>query len=165
MDPIGWGFPFTVNPALVRATDNVALASANDGIYLRVLGGGTISKIGLKVATSSGNISVAAYRNSGVGRAAVPGTTRLATSGAVACPATGYQEVSLGATIDVVSGDWFFLSADNNTATFAALVANGGASNIAAGACYLQATAHPAPSSPGTLSAYMGRAYILVGVA
>lgn len=162
-DPGGWGFPYTVMPSLPRATDNTTMGVANDAMFYRVIGGGTISKVGLRVFTSSGNISVAAYRNSGVGRAGVPGT-RLATSGAVACPATGYAEVSLGASIVLNSGDWLAISADNTTATFACFVSSMTTNDIAKAVALVQAAAHPAPSAPAGLVATGGRVIALVGV-
>jgi peptidoglycan/xylan/chitin deacetylase (PgdA/CDA1 family) len=163
-DPSTWGFPYTVPPHLTRGTDSSPVPAANGGIYLRCLGGGTISKIGLRVVTSSGNISVAAYQNSGTGRAAVPGT-RLATSGAVACPVAGYAEISLGATITVAPGDWLFLSADNTTAAFGSGLVNAVDTDLALGVAFRQGTAHPAPSPVGSLVALIGRPIVLVGVA
>lgn len=157
-----FGFPFTHDPEYLRNDAN-SVVSANRGIYQRVIGGGTITKIGLSVGTQSGNISVAVYRNSGVGRSAVPGT-RAVTTGAIACPGTGYQEVALGSSVDVNPGDWFFLSADNTTATFGALLNAPGDNNLGKGRAYRQDAAHPAPSTVGTLVAVYGYNYCLVGV-
>lgn len=162
--PGGFGFPASIDVGQMRSTDTMAL-TANDGVYLRSRDGGTISKIGLFVSTSSGNISVAAYRNSGSGRSAVP-ATRLATSGAVACPgASAYAEVSLGATVTLLPGDWLFLSADNNTATFRTSLSGAADNNIGLGRQFRQTTAHPAPSPPGTLISSVGRPIVLIGVA
>jgi hypothetical protein len=147
---------------IVQTTTNtMGVASRNQ--YVRITqGAGTISKIGLYVGTSSGNISVAVYSNSGVGPAAVP-TTRLATSGAVACPAgAAYAEVALGASVDVEPGYWFSLSVDNNTATFSGIQTSGSA--LQAGLFSYQAAAHPAPSSAASLSPG-GRAFVLLGIA
>lgn len=161
-----WSYPVSVDPVQCRSLDNAALA-ANEATYYRVRDGGTISKIALEVVTSSGNISVAAYRNSATGRAAVP-ARRLASSGAVACPAAGYVEVALSGTVTVRPGDWLAISADNATATFRSgpsSPTNG--SPLALGRCYKQATAHPLPTTPdtGTLFGLIGRSVLLVGVA
>ena len=158
-----FGFPYTVDPGQIRhgATDAVNIASG--AAYGRVLGAGTISKIGLGIGTQSGNISLAVYANSGTGRAAVPGT-RLATSGAVACPATGYQEVALGASVTVTPGDWFCITADNATATFWSNLAQQADSDIGKGRQYRQAV-HPAPTTPGSLVAVIGYSVVLIGVA
>lgn len=162
--PGGFGFPASIDVGQMRSTDTIAL-TANDGVYLRSRDGGTISKIGLFVSTSSGNISVAAYRNSGSGRSAVP-ATRLATSGAVACPgASAYAEVSLGSTVTLIPGDWLFLSCDNNTATFRTSLSGAADNNVGLGRQFRQATAHPAPSPAGTLVSSLGRPIVLIGVA
>lgn len=161
-DPLGFGFPFTVDPAACGT--NGTFPSANRMFAYRCIGGGSISKIALRVGTSSGNISVAVYRNSGTGRASVPGT-RLATSGAVACPSSGYAEVSLGATIDVEPGDWFALSCDNNTATFGVNVTAAIDSALAQGRNGYQNTAHPCPSSVTFTANREGFTYCLLGVA
>ncbi|MGN8132468.1 hypothetical protein [Paenarthrobacter sp. 22069] len=93
------------------------VGTANHAYYHRITGGGTITKIGLYVATSSGNICVSVYGNTGTGRASMPGA-RVASSGSVACPAVGYAEISLGASVNVSRGDfWFAVSIDNSTAT------------------------------------------------
>jgi hypothetical protein len=139
-------------------------AGSNYCLYQRVIGSGTISKIGLWIKVSSGNISVAVYSNSGTGSAAVP-TTRQATSGAVSCPASGYAEISLGASVAVNDGDWIAISVDNVTATFASPLTDGGALNdFGKGVQYAQASAHPAPSSAGTLFATVGYDIGLNGV-
>lgn len=159
----GYGFPFTVDPGLIRPTDALGVP-ANVGLYSRCRDGGTITKIGLRVVASSGNISVAAYRSSGAGRAAVP-TTQLATSGAIACPAIGYAEISLGATITMLPGDWLALSADNTSATFSSLLATTGDTAFGNGKQVYQTGAHPLPASPSTLIGTLGRTHVLIGVA
>lgn len=158
-----FGYPATLDPITVRGTDSATLG-AGECWYLRVSDGGVISKIGLEIVTSSGNISVAAYRNGGTGLAAVP-ATRLATSGAVACPTAGYAEISLGATITVNPGDWLSLSSDNGTAAFRCMLGGVLTSQLAAGRIYMQTSAHPAPSPPGALAARLGRNILLIGVA
>lgn len=146
-DPLGLGLIYGIDP---RIGTLGTFASANRCLYTRVLAGGTITKIGIEVGVSSGNISVAAYSNSGSGRSAVPGA-RLGTSGAVACPANGYQEVSLGGSVVVAAGDWLALSCDNTTASFLRF-ASGTGTAIQNGLAYRQDTAHPAPSPAGTMA-------------
>lgn len=146
-DPLALGMVTTISPGVLPTAQTYA--GANDCRYARVLVGGVISKIGMNVVTSSGNISVAAYRGTGAGRSRVPGT-QLLTSGAVACPATGYQEVSLGASVYVAPGDFLALSCDNTTASFSGF--GGFTSGLFGGVSYGQATAHPAPSTPSTFA-------------
>lgn len=157
------GLIYTIDPAHAPGT-RFAAGTANDCYFIRAHGAGTISKIGLCVGTSSGNISVAAYSNSGTGRAAVPGT-RLATSGAVACPASGYAEVSLGASIAVVEGDWLALSVDNTTATFIGISTSYETNALLAGREKIGFTSHPAPTSNPSTSSGLAKGYVLVGVA
>lgn len=159
-----FGFPYTVDPGIVRATDNMPVPAANAAIYLRVQDGGPVSKIGLKIGTQGSNISVAVYRNSGKGRNAVPGT-RLATSGSVTCPVAGYAEVALDKAVYLHVGDWIAVSADTTVATFGSLLAAGADHNIGKGRQYRQATAHPLPATPSGLVATVGYALVLVGVA
>jgi hypothetical protein len=159
-DPLGFGFPFTFDPRLAGASSPIS--GANRCVWWRVTGAGTITKIGLAVAAQSGNICVAVHSNSGVGRAAVPGTRR-ATSGSVACPAVGYAEIALGASVAVVQGDWFGLAVDNNTATFSAIAAPGNA--VHQGLLAYQDTAFPIPSTPTPLTGVIARFMALVGVA
>lgn len=161
--PASFGFPMTIDVGAIRSTDNVGVGTANQAIYMRVREGGTISKVGLSVAASSGNISVAAYRNSGAGAAAVPGT-QLATSGAVACPTTGYQEIALGSTVTLYPGDWLAISADNVTFTVRSALAGATDSNQGKGRQYRQATAHPLPATPASLVATIGYTLALTGV-
>lgn len=155
------GFPSTLDLALPRSTDAFA-GTANQGVYMRVRDGGLITKIGLEVVSASGNISVAAYRNTGVGRDAVPGA-QLATSGAVACPTAGYSEVALGGPALLWPGDWLAFSVDNGTATFRAIITSGANVDLAKGRAFAQSTAHPLPSTPSSLAATIGRNFVLVG--
>lgn len=135
-------------------------SAANDARYTRVLVGGPISNIGFHVSVSSGNICVAVYRNNGSGRSAVPGT-RLATSGAVACPGAGFQTISLGGTVTVQRGDWIALSCDNTTAAFT--MVSGIDSDLYLGFSCRQSSSHPLPSSPASLVASNSRQPILIG--
>jgi hypothetical protein len=126
------------------------LAAANAS-YNRVTRGyaRTASKVGFVVFVASGNISVAVYRNTGTGHAAAA-NNRVATSGAVACPAAGYNELTLDATVDVNPGDWLALTADNATAAFGGTAITGTAIGPLT---YRQGAAHPAPSTAGAATA------------
>jgi hypothetical protein len=138
----------TIDPRLLGAGVAVAMAATNNAIFERIELGerAVISKIGLIVGTASGNISVGVYSNNGSpGTNAAP-ATRKATSGAVACPAAGYQEIALTTAVALEDGDWLALSADNTTATFRAMAATQ-ALAAAKGLSGLQATAHPLPAT------------------
>lgn len=160
-DPLGFGIPWSFDPAQTHA--DLTVGAANRGWWYRVRGGATITKIGIHVQTSSGNICVAVYANTGSGRAATPGA-RLATSGSVACPAAGYAEVALGASVDVANGNhWLYVGADNTTAQLKA--ATPAPSALLQGLSgYSDSGAFPAPSAGPSLT--MGnRGFILIGVA
>lgn len=148
----------TVDP---RIGATYAATSANRCLFTRVTQGGTISKIGVEIGTASGNISAAVYANTGTGRAAAPTGAPLATSGAVACPASGYAEVALGASVAVAAGDWLALTVDNATVTF---LRHGHPAGTALlnGWAYRQDTAHPAPTV-GALGV-TGNVPVLIGV-
>ena len=147
------------------ALSNVNIFSGNNCWYGRVLEGGTISKVRVGIGTSSGNIAVAAYSNSGSGLSAVPGA-RLGTSGIVACPATGVQDVSLGGSITVEPGDWLALWADNTTATFTISGNGDGAVNsLTAGLIARETGLAGGPPSPaGSTTNSTARPFLLVGV-
>lgn len=161
--PGGYGFPYTVHPGQARGSDVVAWGGVNQCMYFRVSGSGPVSKIGLHIGTSSGNLSVAVYTGSGSGRSNVP-SARVQTSGALASPGTGYREIALGASVYVNDGDWFAVSADNTSITFLQIVTASAASDISLGASFLQASAHPAPNPAASLTATTGRLAVLVGV-
>jgi hypothetical protein len=132
-------------------------------MWYRIYGSGPISKIGLYLGASSGNICVGVYR--GTQGDAAP-TARLATSGSVASPGTGYREISLGGTVVVNENtDWFAFSADNTTVTVAdGMPATTGVENaIGAGFAYRALTSFPLPSTATGLVATIRCAFILVG--
>lgn len=159
-DPLGFGMPWTVDPRLTSAQAQVG--AANRGWWYRVSGGKQgVTKIALSVVTSSGNICAAIYANTGTGRAAAPGA-RLATTGSIACPAAGYAELTLDASVDVAQGDhWFYFSADNITATFEAAASGAPATTVGLRG-YAEA-AFPAPASAPALQ--VGNRYLsLIGV-
>ncbi len=165
--PVGDTFPFSYanDPrAAASGTGNAALGAVNDAWWFRAEGkASAITKIAIQVGVQSGNISVGTA-TSAAGRANP--TTRTQTSGAVACPASGYAEVALGGSVTVSSETgWYGISADNTTATFKALTTGGTVnSQLALGFAALQNTSHPLPASPAP-TASMGRSYCMVGVA
>lgn len=159
-DPLNLGFPSNMDPKTISlAATN---GSANRTHYYRVTGGGSITKLGLYVSVSSGNICVSVYANTGSGRAAMP-AARVASSGSVACPAVGYAEIALGATVNVTSGDfWFAVSADNATAQFGAAATSAFAIQ---GVMAWQDTAFPSPATATpTNGAGNGGASRLIGL-
>lgn len=155
------GFVVTNDPMAAGNAQTIGNAAGRT-IYVRCRTSGIITKIGYLVGVQSGNISVAAYANSGSGRTSVPGV-RLATSGAVACPAAGYQETALPNAVRVDAGDWLAISCDNNTATFQAVL-NAGIVNLAAGLLAYSDATHPAPASNPTVTGYGSRSMCLVGI-
>lgn len=117
LDPLGFGAPFTVHPS--QCGTDVALGGVRRVNYWRVYNGGSISKMRFRDGVASGNMNIGVYRSSGTGSAAVPGTL-LTSTGSIAVPTAGTNEVALGATVTVNPGDWFAIVADNTTATFRA---------------------------------------------
>jgi hypothetical protein len=157
-DPLGQGLVESSDPLLYSG---VSALNSTTTVYHRTKGGGTIGKIGVYVGTSSGNISLATYTGA-VGRN--PPDTRTQTTGAVACPASGYAEVALGGNVTVrTDTGWLAISADNATATFGRVGGTPGGDNaFGTGRAYLQ-NGHPAPSTPSSLIASWRIKFILVG--
>jgi hypothetical protein len=155
--------PVSVDPRAARPTDVAVVGTTtNTALYYRVRDGGTISKIALEVTTSNGNLSVGVYSNTGVGRSAAPAAQK-ATSGSVACPAIGVQEIALTGSVRVEPGDWIAISSDSTTAAFRSTITAEQTTALGNGICYKQATAHPLPATPGTLTGISGRNILLVG--
>jgi hypothetical protein len=161
----GAGVPF---PLSFTAFSNLSLqtfGAANRCFYVVNVGASrTITKIAIQVGVSSGNISVAVYSPNVVDPAIAVPSTRKVTSGAIACPATGYQEIAIASTL-VNNGDFLALSCDNTTATFLGFVTGATSTNMWRGIGGLQETAHPAPTTPGTIDYNLNRAPVLKGVA
>jgi len=160
-----WGFPYTVRPDTANGTTNVTVPDgANRCVYHRVTDGGAVTLVWLWVGVSSGNISVAFYRNSGAGRAAVPGAL-IVSSGSVACPTAGYAEIALsGGPYAITPGDWIALAADNVTAAFrtAPATAESG-SALTKGATLYQASGFPCPTTPSGLGPGAARVFVMGG--
>jgi hypothetical protein len=159
-----WGFPYVIRPDMSNAASVTTVPEgANRGVYHRLIDGATVTKIFYHVGTASGNISVAFFANSGVGRASVPGA-RSSTSGAIPCPASGYVETTVP-SVAVAHGDWVGLSADNTTATFVASVSGTQDMLLGKGANFRQASAHPLPATPSSLLTHSGRILVMGGAA
>ena len=113
-DPLKLGLTQTFLPGIASAAYSVG---PNVGYFMKLLSGGyAISKIGIAINVSSGNICVAAYQNSGSGTSSGP-NTQYQTSGSVPCPAQGYSLVALGGSCTPSLGDWLGVGCDNGTAT------------------------------------------------
>ena len=148
------------------ALSNANIYSGENCWYGRVLEGGKISAIRIGVGGSAGNICVAAYRNSGFGLSAVPGA-RLGTSGVVACPATGVQDVALTAPCTLQPGDWLALwCSQTATATFTISGNGDGTVNsLLAGLIARETGLASGPTNPaGAVTFDTSRPFLLVGV-
>ncbi len=139
-----------------------SLGSSNRAIYMRALGTGPIANVVLDIGGSSGNISIAICTSSA--QRSNP-SARVASSGAIACPASGVATVSLGATVTIGPNHWFAVSADNTTFTIRSVegtpnvTVGGGATGFGA----YQDGAHPIPSTPSPGAGYPPT-YWMVGV-
>jgi len=163
IDPHGWGFAANYEPML--SIGSTAIAVNNRAAFFRLTNGGIVSKVRLHIIVSAGTISVAAYRNSGSGTSAVPGT-RLATSGSVACPAASSTpaEIALDSTVTLYPGDWLAISASDATFAAASTGTNTqGAGGRCAGSSYINNLAHPLPDNPTVAAGFCGP-YLLIGV-
>ncbi|OZD48661.1 hypothetical protein CH252_19230 [Rhodococcus sp. 06-1477-1B] len=160
-DASGMGLIATFDPLL--ATTSANTGSTDRLNYYRVPAGGQISKIGLEVLASAGNVVVAAYRNVGVGRDSTPGML-LGSSGVVACPAVGYAEVALTNGVELLPGDWLAIGQTDAGASFRGFYNNAIVSNFYKGRAAYQSSAIPAPAVPTPVFG-LNRVILLVGVA
>lgn len=150
--------PHTID--LRAVTGGVGNNAASRTNYMRARGMAlTISKLAVNIGTSSGNICLAVYSNTGTGTAARPAALK-ATTGSVVCPAAGEAVVALTAPVLVQPGDWFALAADNATATFAR---NSVPSMTTAGLAFTcqQTSAFPCPTTPASLGPATSAFFIL----
>ena len=163
---VGWnsdlGFPTSLTFMGYSGT-TAALGAIR---FQRVFGQGLITKIRIGVGVQSGNIDVGVYAGAssqGITNA-VPGALK-GHSGSVACPASGFADVSLLASTQVNPGDWFALTADNGTATFQMTGPNA-TNTFATGLSPYQTPANvvPLPSSV-TPNGVAQVVYIMVGIA
>lgn len=161
-DTMGWGYPMTVDPNLGSTSTTF---SANNTRYYRVKGAGVITKIGLELVVSAGNIAVAVYASSGVGRAAKPNGVPKGASGSVVCPAVGYAEIALGSSVTVVPGDWIALGTDSATTAFRSAGGGPAITALTDGASWTSSAFPPPSVTPTPVSSISGRLPVLVGVA
>lgn len=101
-----------LDPRLVNA---VVAMNANEARAARAVAprSGVVKKLGIYVGTASGNVDAGIYTTD------VP-RSRGASSGSVACPAAGWQLITLAAPFAVQQGFSYemALACDNATATF-----------------------------------------------
>lgn len=90
--------------------------AANRAAWKRMAAGrgGAITKIRLGIETSSGNIDVGVYANSGLLNAAVAGA-RKGSTGTIPAPAAGDVQVTLTASTVMSPGEWFGFTASSTT--------------------------------------------------
>lgn len=160
--------PTLSNPTVARShpdpaavTGVVAEPTANIGNAFRIHGRALAqAKIAIHVGTASGNVSVGVYE--GTAGRSDPGA-QLATSGAVACPASGYAEIALGGAVDMTSLRWLALSVDNTTATFGRI--SGGVTDtpLRKGFSARKTTNHPLPDPFGVPTSYDSIGFVMVG--
>lgn len=150
----------TVSP--FTTLGNGTFPTANRGLFFRVMG----AKLGaqavrLTVAAQSGNICLAVYRNNGRdGRDAAPEASPVASTGAIACPAIGTQEVPLGSVVDIRKGDWLYLGADNIVCSFLRIASLQTDVQQSQAYCRARNAAFPAPALPlGDVNATFGTTY------
>lgn len=149
--PVPWALiPVT---GIVPQGAATSLGAANRGILMPVdvPVDCTIDGVRYRVGTAAGNISVALYSSA---------LSRLATSGDVACPASGGATTSFTAPYAATAGRYYVgLSASSNSATFT--LSQGNTIFGPFGGIY-QETAHPLPST--FTSAGGARAIALAGI-
>lgn len=132
-----------------------ATAGANVAYFrpVTLLASVTVTGVYYRVgATSNGNVSVGLYDES---------LNRLATSGAVACPATGPATTNFSASYAAAPGRyWLAFSSDSGTATFIMSNISGQGTTMAKNAT----SSHPLPAGPVTPTASNTRAPAMVGL-
>ena len=121
------------------AANTRSVGAANRAVYApcSLQAAATITGVRLLVGTQSGNICVGLYDSSG---------SRVATSGSVACPASGLASVSFTGNYSASAGRFYLaLAADNTTATFGWCESAAGASGPATSRH--EASAFPLPAT------------------
>jgi hypothetical protein len=89
-DPYGFGLCSTFPPGALRVGSNFTHSvNANDGRWFRAYGGATGAHVRIRPSTSSGNIRIAAYRNTGSGLTAAPTGAPLADTARSPAPPLG----------------------------------------------------------------------------
>lgn len=116
LDPTAWGMAITFDPRAGTGTSAVTWTLANRAYYTRIEGSMSLTNFVFVVGTSSGNIDIGIYTNTGAGAAAVP-NTKVASKGSTAMPAAGNITMAVGTVNTVVQGQhWLAMSVDNTTA-------------------------------------------------
>lgn len=129
------------------------VGAANRGLVVpaTLIAAATLTGIRYRVGTSSGNISVALYDSN---------LNRLATSGSVACPASGFATTNFTASYAAPAGRYYLgLSCSNNTGTF--VMAQPSTAFGAVSGSFME-TAHPLPTT--FTSAGAARTLALAGI-
>lgn len=138
-----------------RNATAISVGANNRAIYVPLeplQAAATITGIRLRVEASSGNICVGLYDSGG---------SRVATSGAVACPgASAVADVAFTVSYSAAAGRYYAaISADNTTATFAV---GSDSTNISPATCRFEETAHPLPATATFNASPTGRQMILM---
>ena len=146
--------PVALVPESGAATVILAnLAVADRAVYMPVSVEQAVVVIGVRlvVGVAAGNISVALIDSAG---------KRLATSGAVACPAAGNQQVSFTSSAYIPPGVYYLaLSSTSLTATFGQTVGSG---LNTTGLARYKAASHPIPD-PVTFDGVTNIALAIIG--
>jgi hypothetical protein len=145
---VGTGFGFPLTPFLFTTAATPTMV-ANKAYYQVNIGPSVVvTRIGIWILTSSGNIDVGIYTRSGYHGGSVPGVRKV-SSGTTACPSAGYAEITIPATL-FETGDYFAMSGDNGTYKPATGNPGSNTNDIYRGVAYSQTTAFPLPSVAGT---------------
>lgn len=129
--------------------------------YFRVIEGGTFTKARIGINVTSGNMCVAAYKCTGSGILAKPGT-QIATTGSIVCPTTAtFADIPMGSSVTVSAGDWLSLGVDNAVAAFAC--ANGIGSSLTGTANFASEGVFPAPATANA-STNNSRMFSMIGI-
>lgn len=164
----GMGFPATGDPMAVRTTSaSPTSGDPNRASWWRAVGDpAPVSKLAVHVTATAGNVCLAVARGAG-GRSAAD-LSRIATTGAVPCPAVGYAEIALDVPVDVSPvTDWFGYSADTATPTFYGEMNSGfGLSPLIAGRAFFNSNDFPLSAVVGGgTNGYISRHVTIIGVA
>lgn len=140
---------------------SVTFPSANRAYYFQIVevSGLSVSTAYFTVGTSSGNISVGTYNNTGSVATARKPNARQTTSGAVACPSAGAASVAVSPTSTTPAiGEWLGFSCDNTTAAFRGFAI---AASFDNGFAWFESSAHPLPATATASTAVAGGYHIM----
>lgn len=156
-----------INPSIVRNSDHLGIPIANQALLWMCPQAVTISKVRLEVTTQSGNIALAVYRSNGsTGVLNKPSGSPAISTGSIACPAVGVNNISLGGSVTINAGDWIALSADSATAQFRSELSAYGTDTMGEGSLWEQTGMFPLTSAvtAGSLVGAIGAGILLIGV-